>query len=77
MADDKTIKEIPLEPTPTPTLAPAKLEPKKTEKKQEIKPVYPKYQGYSCPICGSKRVTDSSGNYICPVSPKPSDCPVQ
>lgn len=57
--------------------APAKTEPKKQNKKTEVKPVYPKYPGHSCSVCGSKRVTDDSGKYICPVFPKPSDCPVK
>jgi rubrerythrin len=71
-------------PSPTPSPTPkheskteVKLESKKQDKKPEVKPIYPKYQGYSCPVCGSKRVTDDSGKYICPVTPKPSDCPVQ
>lgn len=62
-----------LPPSPTP-----KPESKKQEKKAEVsKPIYPKYPGYSCPVCGSKRLTDDSGKYICPVNPKPSECPVE
>ena len=63
-------------PTPSPPVSPPKAESKKQEKKAEAKPIYPKYPGWSCPVCGSKRVTNNDGKYICPVSPKPSDCPV-
>ena len=60
-----------------PLSPPPKTESKKQEKKTEPKPVYPKYPGYSCPVCGSRRVTNDAGEYICPVSPRPSDCPVK
>lgn len=74
-------KETILDPVSTPVSIQQKSEPKpeakKQEKTQDIKPIYPKYAGYSCPVCGSKRLTDDSGKYICPVTPKPSDCPVK
>lgn len=70
-------KETTLDPIPTQHKAEPKPETKKQEKVQDIKPIYPKYAGYSCPVCGSKRLTDDSGKYICPVTPKPSDCPVK
>ncbi len=71
--DEQVILETPV--------AQVKPEPKKTEKTEKkteaIKPVYPRYSGYSCPVCGSKRVTSNEGQYICPVMPKPPDCPVK
>lgn len=79
MATEKP--EIPKESSPVEvTIQPEKQESKdnkKQEKKAEVKPIYPKYPGYSCPVCGSKRLTDSSGKYICPVTPKPYNCPVE
>lgn len=69
------IKEV---QKPEAVATPLKTESKKQEKKAEAtKPIYPKYAGYSCPVCGSKRLTDDSGKYICPVNPKPSECPVE
>lgn len=80
-SEKETIKETILDPVSTPVSIQQKSEPKpeakKQEKTQDIKPIYPKYAGYSCPVCGSKRLTDDSGKYICPVTPKPSDCPVK
>lgn len=70
----------PVEVSPPPVIQPEKQESKehkKQDKKTEIKSIYPKYPGYSCPVCGSKRLTDTSGKYICPVTPKPSNCPVE
>lgn len=83
MATEKpeTPKESsPVEASQTPAVQPEKQEPKeqkKQDKKTEIKSIFPKYPGYSCPVCGSKRLTDSSGQYICPIAPKPSNCPVE
>nr|WFD61501.1 MAG: hypothetical protein [uncultured cyanophage] len=73
-------ESFPVEVNPSPVIQYGKQEPKdnkKQEKKTEVKPIYPSYAGYSCPICGSKRLTDNSGKYICPVTPKPSNCPVE
>jgi hypothetical protein len=76
-SEKEPIKETILDPVPTQPKAEPKPETKKQEKVQGIKPIYPKYAGYSCPVCGSKRLTDDAGKYICPVTPKPSDCPIK
>jgi hypothetical protein len=68
-------------PTPSPTPIPApkteKKKEKELEKEPEVNPFYPKYAGYSCPVCGSKRLTNDSGKYVCPLVPKPSNCSVE
>lgn len=71
-------KEEKRETTPETAPNPVKVEPKeKTKKSESVKSVYPPYAGWSCPVCGSKRITDDSGKYICPTTPQPSDCPVK
>lgn len=77
MPEQPNDKELEAKIEPTSSAFPTKAEPKKGKQSESIKAVFPPYAGQTCPVCNSKKVTDNSGQYICPITPQPSDCPVK